>query len=137
MSATQRVTSPNFGPAATTRVSAGRNVAAISFPKVDELSATNPTGGSEQRFMYDEGFHESEHNRHQQQPQQRRGFTDFTSYAAVSYIDEVIAAQSINSFQPQMVFQSEIMRGVGRYESNLRVISGVDHLSGEAFNRVF
>jgi len=137
MSAAQRVTSPNFAPAATTRVSAGRNVASVSFPRIAELSGSNPMEAQEQSIRYDESFDQQHrHQPKQDRPHERQGFADFTNYAAVSYLDEVISETQEWGFQ-KLVLPAEIMRGVGQYEANMRVISGVDHVAGESYNRVF
>jgi hypothetical protein len=135
MSAMQRVTSPTFGPAATTRVAgSGRNVAVVSFQRVDDLGGSNAMGPQEQSVRYDDGY---------QPPQEKEGrgegrkrlFPDYFSYAPVNHLDEIMEFSDWS--EPSIFLPDEVMRGVGRYESNMRVIAGIDAVGGETINRLF
>ncbi|MBN2751603.1 MAG: hypothetical protein JXQ84_02740 [Rhodospirillaceae bacterium] len=136
MSATQRVTSSTFGPAATTRVAnAGRNVASVAFQRVDGLDGSNAMGPQEQSVRYDDGYRPpSEDNRQKQE--RKAGVRDFSSYAQVSYLDEVLSSYDWDSSRA-IILPIEVMRGVGRYETNMRVIAGIENIGGETYNRLF
>jgi hypothetical protein len=136
MSATQRVTSPTFGPAATTRVAnAGRNVAVVSFQRVDDLGGSNAMGPQEQSIRYDDGYRPPEEGE-RREGGRKRSVPDFSSYAQISYIDEVMMSYDWDA-SPVAMLPVEVMRGVGRYESNLRVIAGIDAVGGGTLNRLF
>ncbi|WP_337997940.1 hypothetical protein [Oleispirillum naphthae] len=134
MSTTQRVSSPTFGPAATTRVAnAGRNVASVSFQRVDDLGGSNALGAQEQSIRYDDGYRPP--GQGQRRDRDGRRAAEFSRYAQVSHLDEVLTAYD---WSPDAtLLPVEVMRGVGRYETNMRVISGIEKVGGETYNRLF
>ncbi|MGE4528993.1 MAG: hypothetical protein AB7D00_11560, partial [Rhodospirillaceae bacterium] len=128
MSATQRVSSPTFGPAATTRVAnAGRNVASVSFQRVDDLGGSNALGAQEQSIRYDDGYQPPGQGARRDRDGKRP--PDFSSYAQVSHLDEVLTTYDWAS--DTTLLPIEVMRGVGRYETNMRVIAGIENVGGE------
>jgi len=134
MSATQRVSSPTFGPAATTRVAnAGRNVASVSFQRVDDLGGSNALGAQEQSIRYDDGYQPPGQGARRDRDGKRP--PDFSSYAQVSHLDEVLTTYDWAS--DTTLLPIEVMRGVGRYETNMRVIAGIENVGGETYNRLF
>lgn len=134
MSATQRVTSTTFGPAATARsATAGRNVASVAFPRVPGLGGSNSMGPQEQSIRYDDGYRPPE-DRRRRNPHAADKPRDFFSYAEVSFLDEVIAVHDWNA--PQILLPSDSIAGVRRYESNLRVIAGLSGVGGENYDRL-
>lgn len=136
MSVTQRVTSPTFGPAATNRIaSSGRNVATVSYQRVDDLSGSNAMGPQEQSVRYDDGYQPPGQGGRRESGARRQTYADFASYAQVDHLNDVIFHSSWPA--ASLPFPVEVMRGVGRYESNMRVIAGMDRVGGETYNRLF
>ncbi len=135
MSATQRVTSSTFGPSATTRVAgAGRNVAVVSFQKVDDLGGSNAMGPQEQSVRYDDGYRPPAEGEKRDEGRKRL-LPDFSSYAQINYLDEILSYS--DWAEPAALLPEEVMRGVGRYESNMRVIAGINAVGGETLDRLF
>jgi len=91
-------------------------------------------GPQEQSVHYDDGYRQSGQG-------SRRGRDtkwtqpDFSSYAQINHLDEVLTAY--DWVQNSTLFPAEMMRGVGRYETNMRVIAGIENVGGESYNRLF
>lgn len=134
MSATQRVTSTTFGPAATARsATAGRNVASVAFPRVVEMGGSNATGAQEQSVRYDDGYRPPE-ERGRRNPRAAAKPRDFFSYAEVSFLDEVLAASDWNTVQ--IILPSAVLAGVRRYDANNLIIGGLVGVGGETYDRL-
>ncbi len=134
MSATQRVTSATFGPAATARIAnSGRNVASVSFPRVADVGGSNAMGPQEQSVRYDDGYKPPEERRGQGR-RSREDQPDFFHYAPVTYMDETFAA-ALSEWNAQPILLPDAhAAGARRYESNLRVIAGFGRVSGDSYD---
>ncbi len=62
-------------------------------------------------------------------------FRTVSSYAQISHLDEVISTYDWSA--SSVMLPAEVMRGVGRHESNMRVIAGIDAVGGETLNRLY
>ncbi|WP_142848474.1 hypothetical protein [Telmatospirillum sp. J64-1] len=122
--------------AATARVAAGgRNVAVVSTPKVEDMSATHwASNQNESLIHHDEEYPQDSHQRRRRSLSQNQDFPAFRSYFVNAYTVAEAAGQTQGN-TPFALLISEVMRAVGRYEINAQILQGVPPPPGSSVNR--
>lgn len=138
MAATARVSgaAATTVAAATSRIgSGGRNVAPVSPQRVDALGYPHWAGPNDESLHYDEEGGGHFGGGGQQQKHRHEEFVFALNRVANAYkITEYVAAN--DSTAPRLLM-SELIHGVGIYETNMRVIAGNARMLGVHFSLIY
>lgn len=124
--------------AASSRVgTGGRNVASVTQHRVEGMSFAPNIGVNEESILHYNDQSQFEDGGSGRRRKEERGgqFTPLISRGAFGYmVDEAEEATTAND--PQ-VFLTDVMRGIGTYESNMRATSPVTVRPGSVLNYMY
>jgi hypothetical protein len=123
--------------AASSRVgTGGRNVASVTQHRVEDLSFAPNIGVNEESILHYNDQSQSESGGGRRRKEEHGGhFTPLISRGAFGFkVDE---AEEANAGSDHEVFLTDVMRGIGTYESNMRTTSPVTVKPGSVLNYMY
>jgi hypothetical protein len=130
-------TATGMTAAATARVgTGGRNVATVSQQRVEDLSFGSNIGVNEESILNyrQQGQLEEGTGKRRRENSRSGAFTplimrNFNAFQAIE--------NDPGSENPEATFQSELMRGIGAYETSLRTVAPANVRPGSVINYMF